>query len=1143
MGGKSKKKAVEKPVCECPTRCECGRRPERPSHGHKWDAAQQAWVGRGAREQRVAAKLSDTGPRETAVGMVETWQKLPSTLIHEWCQKEKRPKPKWYGNKLVLPDKRPDKSLVFCFKGDQPEALAKETAALLALQHVQGNLPLERKLPEPFKSMWGNVEAASDFASRADRAAHKREQAARERTRANEREARDRALAKVYMARRVREVACLALGIDDYGDDDGDAIGDLDDESSRLACAHVIALGFAPHRALVAMKATDGTVDGMLAWLCLHTGEDDLPDSFDPDGSNLDVIAPTTKDVPVAESDARRVYKQALDVEAPFEKGELGDDAIAEIEALQATFASTKVYDVNGFGRVVDVPEKRTLLLVPFGYPESAPAAAVRSGASEATRRQLAALAVEPAALYDLCEHQERPSLLVEKKPPLAKKRQPQKKRSSWWDRPGVLDVPKVKATYARQRLPAAQKEAEVVRLVDSHRVVLVQGGTGCGKTTQIPQFLLDAADGPKKIVVAQPRRLAAVGVAARVAEERREALGDTVGCMVRGESKTSEATALLFCTTGVLLQRLRSDPGLKHVSHVVVDEVHERNVDADVLLSLLKHDARLRHVKVILMSATLDARKFIEYFDNPGTLDIPGFAYPVDVFYTQESPLDVTRRIAADQEAVLIFVASIAAVSRLVQEMSHDEELAPRALHGSLSPAAQRQAFEPSPKGKVKVVVSTNVAETSVTIPDVTAVIDTCRANVTGYDAERDLPRLYETWIAKDAANQRKGRAGRVRRGVCYRLVAEEFFESLSDHSTPEIERVSLEPLCVQAMAMSKDPASFAKQLLDPPANVAVVSAMSGLKEMGACDDASKLTPLGAHIAALPCAARLGKLIILGAVLGVRDAALSVAAGLSVRSVWRTGVSDRAKVDATKQQLRKDAQCGRSDHALMALAYETYVGKPRHSCDEAGVSHEALREMRQLRRQLDLALNDLGFVTAPFPYQGAALWRVVRAVVVAALYPRVLKIVKPKQKYAESASGAVAVDAQAKELRFFRREGDRVFLHPASSNFKERTWTSPWAVYSDCADIHGKVTVRDTSEAAPYALLLFGGAITPLVRESHVTVDAWIRFNANPRVAAIITALRSELQAFLLAKIDDPSLTSPVTTIMLRLLLYDGLS
>jgi ATP-dependent RNA helicase DHX57 len=428
----------------------------------------------------------------------------------------------------------------------------------------------------------------------------------------------------------------------------------------------------------------------------------------------------------------------------------------------------------------------------------------------------------------------------------------------------------------ARQKLPAHSMRSEVVSACTQNQVVLICGTTGCGKTTQVPQFILEEAfsggmGGKCSIICTQPRRISALGVAERVATERCCKVGSLVGYQIRLESKRSRDTRLLFCTTGVLLRRLMDDTELDGISHVVVDEVHERTIDGDFLLVILKRlCARRRDLRVVLMSATADADKFSQYFGGCKVVTIPGFTHPVrevfletalsmtgqligrgspyalsrDAFLRRKKAFEATGEFlaaiangdedeagdgsAAQQDAsdkgkderldhvqisllnvdeskinydlmeglleymhgdstydtdnrgtkgsVLVFLPGIAEIQRAydrVQDLSRKGSagaLWPVPVHGSLSPADQKKVFQKPPGGARKVVLATNICETSITIDDCIAVIDTGRAREMTYDAHSGLSRLQDAWVARAAATQRQGRAGRVRPGVCFR-------------------------------------------------------------------------------------------------------------------------------------------------------------------------------------------------------------------------------------------------------------------------------------------------------------------------------------------------------------------------------------
>ena len=504
-------------------------------------------------------------------------------------------------------------------------------------------------------------------------------------------------------------------------------------------------------------------------------------------------------------------------------------------------------------------------------------------------------------------------------------------------------------------------------------RVVLVTGDTGCGKTTQIPQFILEDAPKGSKIVVAQPRRLAATGVAARVAAERGESKPGTasVGYVVRGDVAMCANTRLVFCTTGVLLRQLQSDGPLDSITHVIVDEVHARHLDTDVLLGVLRGCIETTpHLKVVLMSATLDADRFAAYWGpNTPRMHIPGRTFPVADYFL-EDVLELTNYIPPkkgkkkgrfgqyggggggggraggrgnspwadseksddededDQDDTKSFATSTTAssvsqssgggiyrnwdelakrvdesnvdydmlgllVKRLVQIKSDDGSIlvflsgAPEInnaqntiaritrgmsiqilpLHGGLQPRDQNLVFRRSPSGCTKVILSTNVAETSITIPDCTIVIDSCREKQSSYDPVNRMPLLLERFASQASLKQRRGRAGRVQEGTCYKLISKPTYSKLPMHGTPEIHRCALDQtlLSLMFLGVERGSGNFLRTLLDPPSQQSLDSAIVSLQRVGAVSDhnaAGKidLTPLGMHLAGIPAPPTVGK-------------------------------------------------------------------------------------------------------------------------------------------------------------------------------------------------------------------------------------------------------------------------------------------
>ncbi|OQR94480.1 ATP-dependent RNA helicase [Achlya hypogyna] len=755
----------------------------------------------------------------------------------------------------------------------------------------------------------------------------------------------------------------------------------------------------------------------------------------------------------------------------------------------------------------------------------------------------------------------------------------------------------------ARGMLPAFKEKDAIVSLLETNQVILISGATGCGKTTQVPQFLLDhfiPAQRPCNILCTQPRRLAAIGVATRVAQERCETIGESVGYQIRMDTKKSAETRLLFCTTGVLLRRFLSDPLLNEVSHIIVDEVHERNVDTDLLLSILRDVLRQRpDLRLILMSATMNTSLFQDYFGAVTTatvpvLSIPGFTYPVTVHYvkhvyevtglTKPAKKDDDDRVnydlvtalvrhlvletpdnaGAGEGAVLVFMPGVPEIKNTIRSLQTDAALEaallPLPLHGALPAHEQARVFEAAPKGKTKVIVSTNVAETSITINDIVVVIDAGKAKEMAYDAINRRSSLQEGWISQAAADQRKGRAGRVRPGICYRLFSTAKFQKMPAQPTPEIHRVSLEPLClqIQALQLGSSVASFLAQAIEPPSAAAITSAIEGLVEMGAFardGDALdvRLTPLGAHLARLPMDARLAKVVVFGCILRCIDPIVTIAAALECKSPFMTTADDRSKADDVKRQL--SAEIPTSDHLLLWSVVKAFLAQDKRSrrqfCKDKSLSYETLSAIVDLRKQYLEHLQNIGFYDAANRdrlNEHAANGKVVKAALTAGLYGNVVSVVYPEQKYYESAHGALAATPDAKELRLVIRTLDktpeRVFVHPSSINFRLGQFESPWLVYTDLVQT-SRLFVRQSTMVAPYALLLFGGALQVHHEKGLIVVDDWIKFTAVARIGVLVKSLRFHLDRFLTKKIEEPTLDisqSSLVDAICHLLVTEGL-
>ncbi|EIW86949.1 P-loop containing nucleoside triphosphate hydrolase protein [Coniophora puteana RWD-64-598 SS2] len=582
----------------------------------------------------------------------------------------------------------------------------------------------------------------------------------------------------------------------------------------------------------------------------------------------------------------------------------------------------------------------------------------------------------------------------------------------------------------ARERLPAFAAKAKFLSTLEKNRVVVVVGETGCGKTTQLPQFILDSEILSKRgkaasIIVTQPRRISAISIAARVGAERAD--DGSVGYAIRGESRRTSKTKLTFCTTGVVLRRLGSGDKLQDVTHVVVDEVHERSVDSDFLLLELKELLKTHtSLKVILMSATINHETFVRYYDNAPMLTIPGFTHPVTDLYMEDFIGSVfykahnvkTRKLAEDDPyfvelkakgldddtihklssitkanridyeliaalvqhirgtakkgGILIFLPGVQEIRQCLETIrrvidSADAVLFP--LHANLTSDEQQKVFQPTKKWKI--IAATNVAETSITIDDIVYVIDSGRAKEISYDPDNGLTKLVEKWVSRAAIKQRRGRAGRTQPGTCYKLYTQRHEQNLAGFSVPEILRTPLEniSLTVKVMREHEDVKSYLSRAIDPPEVTAIEKAWSILEELGAVDLSGQLTPLGRHISQLPVDLRLGKMLVLGTLFRCLDPILSVAACLSSKPVFLNPMDKREEASQARLKFDKD----NSDLLTDVNAYNECVryqseGKGRSSftsyCGENFISHVAVREVASMRQDYFSALSELGLVS-----------------------------------------------------------------------------------------------------------------------------------------------------------------------------------
>nr|CAH7761914.1 unnamed protein product [Callosobruchus chinensis] len=538
--------------------------------------------------------------------------------------------------------------------------------------------------------------------------------------------------------------------------------------------------------------------------------------------------------------------------------------------------------------------------------------------------------------------------------------------------------------------LPIAKYKNEFTELLKSNQVVIVKGEPGCGKSTRVPQYVLEAwatesgqLGEPGRIAVTQPRRIAAISLAERVASERDESVGHIVGYQVRLNSNFQPTTGrILYCTTGILLRHFQSDPSLSSFTHVILDEAHERDVNTDLLMNLLREAVqRNPNLKVVVMSATIDTAMFSNYFGGAPIIEIPGFTHPVKQHFLDDCNLDVGKTIEMcdgkspnlvhddvvrvikyihekkPEGAILCFLPGWEDINKISKMIPERQDLVTYCLHSRLQDSEQWKIFSHPPPGVRKIILATNIAETSVTVDDVVYVVDSGIHKEQRFDAEKGVNCIDSYWISKASATQRKGRAGRVQPGESYHMYTSAKYREFEEFSLPEIMRTSLTKIVLDSKVYSNNvnALDFMKRLPTPPEENATLRAVEDLKDLELLDENEKLTSLGKTLAEFQLEPSFSKAMVNSVIFKCVTPVVDIVTLFSSETeLFTSGLMNKESIKSTKSDF-----CRSSDHLAMMRIFEQFLEYfdagdetgSRRFCNRLNLVPHRMKLMEKLRK------------------------------------------------------------------------------------------------------------------------------------------------------------------------------------------------
>jgi pre-mRNA-splicing factor ATP-dependent RNA helicase DHX16 len=598
-----------------------------------------------------------------------------------------------------------------------------------------------------------------------------------------------------------------------------------------------------------------------------------------------------------------------------------------------------------------------------------------------------------------------------------------------------------------QKSLPVFKYRQELLDAMSQFQTLVVVSETGSGKSTQIPRYAHEAGYTKEgAVVITQPRRVAAMSVARRVSEEMGVRLGREVGYSVRFDDKTSDDTKIKFATDGVLLREAMSDPLLSKYSVIMIDEAHERSVASDLLLVLCRDVARARpDLKIIILSATINASHFANYFDGCPVFSIPGRTYPVNIMYTSSpeanylaAAVSTTFQVHISAELpgdILVFLTGEEEIQAAQENIENTmkklkgrvKELIVCPLYSALSPEIQAKVFEPTPPNARKVVLATNIAETSITIDGVRHVIDSGFSKENSFDSATGISSLVITPISRASANQRAGRAGRTSEGYCYRLYTKfAFFNELQEATEPELQRTNLDGvvLTLKSLGVSN---LLDFEFLDPPSSTSMIKSLESLYALGALSSEGTLTRLGRRMAELPMDIKLSRALLASEKYGCREEVLSIISILGEsNSLFLRPKDKRVAADAARARFSSKEGGDFLTYLNIWNQFEENEFDSRW-CAENFLQYRCLVRARDVRDQLVKLCER---VELPESSCGSNEYVPICKALTSAFFINAARLSRDGQSY-----------------RTLSNSGMTVFIHPSSCMIEDRP---KWCIYAE---------------------------------------------------------------------------------------------